>query len=606
MGNIITGYLAAAAVSLLALILPSACGPGSAAVPPPANSAGNPPVPDQGQPVDAGEGTGVTALLDTSLASPARLASAQQYPASADGSGYLPEAGAGNCSASGTSAMLSPGWVDAQQSGISDVAYCVYGLGLDPLLDSATLTLGWDGSAPSGGLGWLGLGGGDSWDWQQLYSASIALSNAQQYANADGNVYIAIVVLGTAQRTLASIALSDGGGGGGLTYPIIDTMQNTSHDDTGALITPSAGQPFHGQDAQYSGNQASYSDNGDGTITDNVTGLMWAQVPNNMEKCTFEEAFVIADNLVLGGYDDWRVPTIKELYSLIDFRGVTGMTELESVPYINTAYFDFEYGDESAGERIIDAQYWSSTEYVSTTMGGSATTFGVNFADGRIKGYGRENPLSGSMEQFIRCVRGRTDYGTNSFVDNGNGTISDNATGLMWMEFDSGHFNIGDESDGLVNWEQALTWAENLEYSGYSDWRLPNAKELQSIVDYTRSPATINSPALDPIFDSTSILDEEGSVDWAHYWTNTSHFDGMLERLGDRGCYIAFGEGQGYMEMPPDSGSYVFWDVHGAGCQRSDPKSGDPADYPYGHGPQGDVIRIYNLVRCVRGSGLAE
>ena len=37
-----------------------------------------------------------------------------------------------------------------------------------------------------------------------------------------------------------------------------------------------------------------------------------------------------------------------------------------------------------------------------------------------------------------------------------------------------------------------------------------------------------------------------------------------------------------------------------AGAQRSDPKTGDPDDYPYGHGPQGDVIRIYNFVRLVR------
>ena len=41
-------------------------------------------------------------------------------------------------------------------------------------------------------------------------------------------------------------------------------------------------------------------------------------------------------------------------------------------------------------------------------------------------------------------------------------------------------------------------------------------------------------------------------------------------------------------------------DVHGAGCQRSDPKSGDPAAFPHGRGPQGDTIRIYNFVRCVR------
>ena len=44
-------------------------------------------------------------------------------------------------------------------------------------------------------------------------------------------------------------------------------------------------------------------------------------------------------------------------------------------------------------------------------------------------------------------------------------------------------------------------------------------------------------------------------------------------------------------------------DVHGAGAQRSDPKAGDPANWPTGHGPQGDAIRIYNYVRCVRGVG---
>ncbi|PIV81130.1 hypothetical protein COW53_06090 [bacterium CG17_big_fil_post_rev_8_21_14_2_50_64_8] len=54
------------------------------------------------------------------------------------------------------------------------------------------------------------------------------------------------------------------------------------------------------------------------------------------------------------------------------------------------------------------------------------------------------------------------------------------------------------------------------------------------------------------------------------------------------------------MEAPPGSGLFNCWDVHGAGCQRSDPKDGDPADWPLGHGPQGDVIRILNFVRCVR------
>jgi hypothetical protein len=55
------------------------------------------------------------------------------------------------------------------------------------------------------------------------------------------------------------------------------------------------------------------------------------------------------------------------------------------------------------------------------------------------------------------------------------------------------------------------------------------------------------------------------------------------------------------MRFPPRRGRYRLLDVHGAGAQRSDPKAGDPADYPYGRGPQGDVIRINNYVRCVRG-----
>ena len=41
-------------------------------------------------------------------------------------------------------------------------------------------------------------------------------------------------------------------------------------------------------------------------------------------------------------------------------------------PFIDTSYFAFDYGDTSAGERVIDAQYWSSTQYVGTTM--TATT----------------------------------------------------------------------------------------------------------------------------------------------------------------------------------------------------------------------------------------
>ncbi len=380
-------------------------------------------------------------------------------------------------------------------------------------------------------------------------------------------------------------------GEGQLTYPIVDTGQKHCYADGPSIACPVEGEPFYGQDAQYTGAQPSYTDNGDGTITDNVTGLMWQQDPG--DKMTFDQAVAAAGDLTLAGYDDWRLPTIKELYSLILFSGVdpSGLSVTDTsglVPFIDDV-FSFEYGDPGAGERIIDSQFATSSKYVSTTMGGNDTDFGVNFADGRIKGYPtgpRPGQSSGKL-YFVLYVRGNPDYGINDFVDHGDGTITDDATGLTWSQDDSGK--------GL-NWADALDYCESLDLAGFDDWRLPNVKELQSIVDYSRSPDTSDSAAIDPIFAVSTITSEAGGVDYPFYWSSTTHTN---MRSGDAGSYVSFGRAWGYM-----GGSWM--DVHGAGAQRSDPKSGDPADFPQGRGPQGDAIRIYNHVRCVRGGVGAE
>jgi hypothetical protein len=330
-------------------------------------------------------------------------------------------------------------------------------------------------------------------------------------------------------------------------FIIVDTGQEAFFDNQGEITEPQPGDAFYGQDAHYQDTQPSYVDNGDGTVTDLNTGLMWQQTPG--DKLTWADAVAGADSFGLAGYDDWHLPTIKELYSLILFSGTDpsgwdGEHTSTLVPFIDTDYFDFEYGDTSAGERVIDAQYWSSTEYVGTTMNGDATVFGVNFADGRIKGYPRDiGPGGQPMRQFVRYVRANPDYGLNDFVDNGDGTIIDHATGLMWSQADSGE---------EMNWEEALAWVRQRNeesYLGYNDWRLPDAKELQSIVDYTRSPATSSSAAIDPIFWATSIVDEGGEANYPFYWTGTTHRN--LAIVGAAAVYIAFGEALGYMEFPP-------------------------------------------------------
>jgi Protein of unknown function (DUF1566)/EF hand len=385
-------------------------------------------------------------------------------------------------------------------------------------------------------------------------------------------------------------------------YRIVDTGQNRCYDDRTEITFPKPGAALFGQDGQYAGHRPSYRDNGNGTVTDLNTGLMWQADPG--AKRTFEEAGKGASKCRTGGHEDWRLPSIKELYSLILFSGTdpdpmsrdTG----EQAPFIDAKHFKFEYGKESDGERVIDSQYASSTKYVGTTMGGQATVFGVNFADGRIKGYGLKSPHGRGQKTFcVLYVRGNRAYGKNEFKDNGNGTVTDHATGLTWMKVDSGKLRAGRGEDGKLNWSEALRWAEDLKYAGHSDWRLPNAKELQSIVDYTRSPDTSRSPAIDPVFECTPITNEGGKTDYAHYWTSTSHLKVQAARAA---VYISFGRGLGFMTLRGSrDATRKVMDVHGAGSQRSDPKSGDPTRFPQGRGPQGDVIRIDSLVRCVRG-----
>ncbi len=79
------------------------------------------------------------------------------------------------------------------------------------------------------------------------------------------------------------------------------------------------------------------------------------------------------------------------------------------------------------------------------------------------------------------------------YVDNQDGTVTDNCTGLMWQK-DTADIN-GDgtySGEDIVEWYEALQYCESLELAGHSDWRLPNIKELESIVDYGRyEPSTV-------------------------------------------------------------------------------------------------------------------
>jgi hypothetical protein len=394
-------------------------------------------------------------------------------------------------------------------------------------------------------------------------------------------------------------------------FTIVTTGQSSSYDNDGLLITPVEGEDYYGQDADYASPAFSFTDNGNETVTDNNTGLMWQQIPSD-DQMTYEEAVEYCENLVLGGYDDWRLPTSKEMFNLSDFS--------EGWPYLDQTYFSFpsasesgpnvgggpqggspqgddtsmpEGADKEAGAALLDSedsedsestdmmppppstedtedgsisksqgQFWTDFYELGTTHEGATSAFGVNHATGHIKAYPADNE---GMGKYVRAVRG--DNIDNDFTDNSDGTITDESTGLMWMQADAGL---------ALEWDEALAYAEDFEYGGYDDWRLPDVKELQSIVDYSGV-----YPAIDHSFFTFTELEDN---EFYYYWTNTSAY--FSTQLPDYGYawYVAFGY------AVDDEGN----DTHGAGAVRFSPKYTDSSFV----GEGGD--NILNSIRLVR------
>jgi hypothetical protein len=348
---------------------------------------------------------------------------------------------------------------------------------------------------------------------------------------------------------------------------IPSTGQGYCYDDDGSMECPSEGEAFYGQDAQYSNYEMSYvigTGAGTGTVYDQVTGLTWEKAHHD-NRLTYYDAKSYCENLSLGGRTDWRLPTITELFSLADFDGKTG-----SQYFIDADYFDMAYPDESilanesaTSTHTVDmmGQTWSSTIYRGDHWDNPniEAAFFFNFLDGRIK----QAPTSSHTKGlFYRCVSGG-DYDRNILQNNGNGTVTDYATGMMWQQSD----------DGVArNWGESLAYCENSTAAGYDDWRLPDAKELQSIVDYNYAVTAIDAKYF-------TVTNPD-----AWFWSSTTHKDGQGNAV-----YICFGE------CTAADGT----DTHGAGAQRSDPKAGDPSSYT-SRGDQKDDIRIYNYARCVR------
>jgi Protein of unknown function (DUF1566)/Secretion system C-terminal sorting domain len=234
-----------------------------------------------------------------------------------------------------------------------------------------------------------------------------------------------------------------------------------------------------GEDNDYSINAPFYTDNGNGTITDNVTSLMWQKVDGG--EMTIENAVIYANNLSLGGFSDWRLPTPIESFSILNHQN--------NMPAINTTYFT-----------QTTAEYW----WTSVFQSGDATKVWCTNSGGGIGNHPKlETVSAGGVKRFhARVVRDAnpTSTLTSKFTDNGDNTITDNLTQLIWQKTPVSMANT---------WELALVYAESLALANASDWRLPNIKELQSL-----NNESLTNPSV-----STTTFPSIGTK---NYWSSTS------------------------------------------------------------------------------------
>jgi len=308
-------------------------------------------------------------------------------------------------------------------------------------------------------------------------------------------------------------------------FIIPHTGQVKCYEEDGKKISlPKRGKKYYGQDGSYIINPMSFTKLREGaketddTTTwsqgyrmarDNNTGLIWeiksperGDLNFKENKYSWDDAKEYVSQLNkrgYGGFSDWRLPNREELRSIADYNGDT--------PAIDKKYFP----------HCLPVFYWSNLTYAKDP----SFIWGCYFAYGCTICY-----LKDSL-YYVRAVR--SGYNKNfgdpdhcSFKDNGDGTITDLNTGLMWKK---------DESPDM-NWQEALKYCQDLRLAGYTDWRLPTIKEIATILDLSYKDSTWYHKEFFPNVKTLPL---------GFYWASTTYGDtfgwGVNFQFGYDGYY---------------------------------------------------------------------
>ena len=370
------------------------------------------------------------------------------------------------------------------------------------------------------------------------------------------------------------------------------TGQTKCYDEAGTEIS-CAGT---GQDGDIQAGVAwpepRFTDNGDGTMTDNLTGLMWTK-DSNLPGVSMDwySALDYSNNLTLAGYLDWRLPNVNEMESLVN------SNEANIATWLNSQVFTDVQAD----------YYWSST----TNAGFEKSAWSIYMQDGQVYSYKKSNKnyvwsvragqsgnpdpsypantwKTGQMISYYSGDDGDLQRGvswpTPRFTDHRDGTVTDNLTGLMWTQ---NAFAPGPESCYPGNewqWQPALDFVvciNSNRFLGFSDWRLPNRKELHSITDFSQY-----DHALPLEYPFSNVYD-------FNYWSSTTNANNLV-RAWDVNMWV----GGVYSDNKSKSYSAI-WPVRGGqvqptGCSTWSDVIGKYNTYVSGQATGSDVITCYN------------
>lgn len=247
-------------------------------------------------------------------------------------------------------------------------------------------------------------------------------------------------------------------------------------------------------------NEASYTDNGDGTVTDDLTLLTW-QVEQPSQNYSWQAAIDYCEGLTLAGFDDWRMPTRIEVTSVLDHSDT------------HTGWSSQAFPGARGGFHHTGSDWILTITQTGAGMGRDFA-WAFNMGDGIVS-----NAYSKANTTPVRCVRGGGSGEAPSepavappdqYTVVADGEVHDNYTGLTWQRGDT---------DDMVSWQQAVDYCAGLGLNGNS-WRLPSIRELATLVDEAEVAPAINEEMFpDTHYGSSSnnwywATPERGSAAW--------------------------------------------------------------------------------------------